>query len=331
MRLPVSYQEIAKVLKINPLKRYGQNFLLDENITSLMAQNAGVKDCHVVEVGPGPGSFTRSIILESCREIDCVEIDRRFGPLLDSLAQGTKTPMRIHYMDVFKFDFNHAFHAVQPVDWTEESILPKARMVGNLPFNISIGILLQWLKAVSEKRGPFRIGRIPMYLTFQKEVADNLACKNITDTSRLTIMAQAYCKVKKIQFIHKSNFVPIPKVDDLVSYKVDCVLVEIIPRAIPVIDVPFEILEQVVKGTFQYRNKILSNSLKHFTRSDDELVQKILAYSNIDPALHTHMLSLGDWNRLCRSYVRVMNEEELPLIVQPVKSPPPIVDDPENY
>ncbi|KAF1742213.1 hypothetical protein MXB_373 [Myxobolus squamalis] len=230
MKPPVTYEQIAKILKISPLKRYGQNFLLNESVTrnnnifyiiqDKMAKNAGVKNCHVVEVGAGPGSLTRSIILEGCDEIDCVEVDKRLIPLLEvyyiklllSLKSSTQTPMRINLKDIFKFDIGEALSSIQRVPWIDETVLPKARILGNLPFNISIGLLLQWLKAVSERRGPFQLGRIPMYLTFQKEVADNLTCKNMGDTSRLTMMTQAFCSSRQVQFIHRSHFVPIPKV-----------------------------------------------------------------------------------------------------------------------
>lgn len=49
---------------------------------------------------------------------------------------------------------------------------PGVRMVGNLPFNVSIPLLLQWLEAIPQRAGPFVFGRTPMALVFQKEVAD---------------------------------------------------------------------------------------------------------------------------------------------------------------
>lgn len=57
-----------------------------------------------------------------------------------------------------------------------------------------------------------------------------------------------------------------------------------------------------------------------------DLVKKILADSEIDSTIFVNRLRLQDWNRLCKSYVKIMQEHELPLIVQPMKSPPPIVD-----
>ena len=50
--------------------------------------------------------------------------------------------------------------------------VPNIRLVGNLPFSVSVPLLLQWMQGVAERRGPFRLGRIPMSLVFQKEVAE---------------------------------------------------------------------------------------------------------------------------------------------------------------
>ena len=54
--------------------------------------------------------------------------------------------------------------------------VPGVRVVGNLPFNVSIPLLLQWLEAIPQRAGPFKFGRTPMALVFQKEVADVRAC-----------------------------------------------------------------------------------------------------------------------------------------------------------
>ena len=60
------------------------------------------------------------------------------------------------------------------------SDLPGVRMVGNLPFNVSIPLLLQWLEAIPMRAGPFAFGRTPMALVFQKEVADVSEHKCVT-------------------------------------------------------------------------------------------------------------------------------------------------------
>ena len=57
--------------------------------------------------------------------------------------------------------------------------IPGVRMVGNLPFNVSIPLLLQWLEAIPQRAGPFTFGRTPMALVFQKEVAEVSTLYNV--------------------------------------------------------------------------------------------------------------------------------------------------------
>jgi len=50
--------------------------------------------------------------------------------------------------------------------------LPNVRLVGNLPFAVSIPLILQWMQGLAERKGPFQFGRVPMSLVFQKEVGE---------------------------------------------------------------------------------------------------------------------------------------------------------------
>lgn len=74
---------------------------------------------------------------------------------------------------------------------------PRLCVIGNLPFNISTPLISQWLHDIAERRGIWRYGRVPLTLTFQKEVAERLAA-DVWDEqrSRLSVMSQAYCDVR---------------------------------------------------------------------------------------------------------------------------------------
>ncbi len=74
---------------------------------------------------------------------------------------------------------------------------PRVRILGNLPFNISTPLLISCLENISNRRQIWRLGRVPMTLTFQKEVCERLAADVWGDQrSRLSVMAQAYCEVR---------------------------------------------------------------------------------------------------------------------------------------
>ena len=66
---------------------------------------------------------------------------------------------------------------------------PGVRLVGNLPFSVSIPLLLQWLEAIHDKKGPFVFGRVPMTLVFQKEVAEVYVSKFVASNSLLSSLS----------------------------------------------------------------------------------------------------------------------------------------------
>ena len=79
-------------------KKFGQNFILDLNVTRRIARHAGdLTDCDVVEIGPGPGGLTRGLLMEGARKIHVIEADSRFIPALQEIAEAY--PDRINIIE----------------------------------------------------------------------------------------------------------------------------------------------------------------------------------------------------------------------------------------
>jgi 16S rRNA (adenine1518-N6/adenine1519-N6)-dimethyltransferase len=216
-------------------KRFGQHFLLDLNITRKIARLAGPLDGEtVIEVGPGPGGLTRAL-LEAGARVIAVEMDRRFVPILEALAQAADGRLTIVEGDALKAD---------------EAALTagaSAHVVSNLPYNVGTPLLIKWLT------GTWRPAS--MTLMFQKEVARRVvAAPGEGDYGRLAVIAQAVTAARIVMDLPARAFTPPPKVDSAV--------VRLDPLPSPPAPAMLDALQRVTAAAFGQRRKMLRSSLK---------------------------------------------------------------------
>lgn len=161
-----SINEIIQLYGLTAKKELAQNFLLNEQITDRIAKVGGnLTKNAVIEVGPGPGSLTRSLLKLGASQVIGIEKDSRFLPSLHLLEEASQGKFKVIHADILTLD---------------EAIIVKQipstlqiQLMGNLPFNISTELLIKWLKQLEKNEGPFIRGRnVPMTLLFQKEVAE---------------------------------------------------------------------------------------------------------------------------------------------------------------
>jgi len=220
-------------------KAFGQHFLLDLNVTRKIARLAGPLDGRtVIEVGPGPGGLTRAL-LEAGARVIAIEKDRRFIPLLEELAQAADGALNLVEADALAVDEAALLATLAPdLD---------CRVVSNLPYNVGTALLIKWLT------GAFRPGG--MTLMFQKEVAQRIAADVGADAyGRLSVIAQALCRVELVMELPARAFTPPPKVASAVV------------RLTPLVDRPADVLiaalETVTAAAFGQRRKMLRSSLR---------------------------------------------------------------------
>lgn len=204
LRLPPlpTIRELVKLYRIQAKKKLSQNFLMDERLTDKIIKKAGkISDGYVLEVGPGPGGLTRSIIRKNPKKLIVVEKDERFVPTLQLLQEAfanVNGEMDIVIGDITTTDMN-IFPDTEKRDW--EDIPPNIHLIGNLPFNVSTHLIIDWLKFISEKSSAWSMGRTRMTLTFQKEVAERLVADPMAaGRCRLSVMAQTWTK-PQLKFI----------------------------------------------------------------------------------------------------------------------------------
>ncbi len=221
-------------------KRFGQNFLLDLNLTRKIARLAGpLEGVAVLEVGPGPGGLTRALLLEGAAKVVAIERDPRFIDMLQEVAAAADGRLVVVQADALQVD-----HAALLAEHAG-GLTP--RVVANLPYNIATPLLIGWLT------GGFRPGS--MTLMFQKEVADRLAAAcGAQAYGRLSVLAQALARTEVVMRLPARAFTPPPKVDSAVV------------RLDRLADGPDAALtarlETVTRHAFGQRRKMLRSSLK---------------------------------------------------------------------
>ena len=184
---------------IKTKKSLGQNFLIDKNIINKITSIIKIKDKSILEVGPGTGNLTSSILSHNPKKVFVVEKDNE---LASDLIKKFKDELIIFNKDILKID--------------EKKITnDKLIVFGNLPYNISTEILCKWILNLEKDKFWFTY----LILMFQKEVADRIVAKpNTSSYSRLSVIANWKLNIVKICDIKPSCFNPKPKVDSSVLF-----------------------------------------------------------------------------------------------------------------
>lgn len=111
------------------------------------------------------------------------------------LSEAANGRLSVYQGDVLNFNMEEIIPKDLAQPW--ELAPPNIHIIGNLPFNVSTPLLIRWLAAMSSHSGPWRYGRVKLTLTFQKEVAERMVAKILTDQRcRLSVMCQYLCEVK---------------------------------------------------------------------------------------------------------------------------------------
>lgn len=244
-------------------KRFGQNFLHDENVIRRIIDCIAPKpDEHIVEIGPGRGALTRHLV-DECGTLDTIEIDRDLADYLTRTLQQQKK-FSMHQCDILKFDL---------ASLTDKP--HSLRIVGNLPYNISTPVIFHLLKNHHLIKD--------MTFMLQLEVVNRLAARaGVKNYGRLSLMTQYYCEVQHLFNVPSAAFTPKPKVSSAI--------VRLIPHSVmPVSANDVECLQNVIRTAFNQRRKTLKNSLKPLVS------EQILGELQLDLSLRPEKLTLSDY------------------------------------
>ncbi|MBM3467822.1 MAG: 16S rRNA (adenine(1518)-N(6)/adenine(1519)-N(6))-dimethyltransferase RsmA [Alphaproteobacteria bacterium] len=250
-------------------KRFGQNFLLDMNVTRRIVKSVGnLADSVVFEVGPGPGGLTRAL-LEAGAKVVTIECDVRCIKILEELESYFPGKLRALEGDALEL--------------MPQSIIPteNIKIVSNLPYNIGTALLIQWL---------YNLDRIvSLTLMFQKEVALRLFAKPRTkDYGRLSILTQWLCEGHRLFDLPPTVFIPAPKVTSSV--------VQLIPKPLDSVEKKlFSSISRVTQEAFGQRRKMIRSSLKSLFSEKD------LINLGLDPCSRAEELTVSDFILLAKN------------------------------
>lgn len=263
-------RDVIRTHHLRAEKSLGQHFLLDQNITDKIIRLAPKLDgIQAIEIGPGPGGLTRSLLASPATKVIAIEFDARAVAAITELKTIFGDRLEILHQDAMTVDIN--------------TLCPAPRAIlANLPYNISVVLLAKWLEWI--RTNPATVNF--MALMFQKEVADRiLAQPDSKAYGRISVMAQWLCDTKRLFDLPPSAFTPPPKVKSSV--------VQFIPRALSADAPPFDLMEKIVGAAFNQRRKMIRSSLADYACA--------LEKSGIAPTLRAEDLSVADFVKIAQS------------------------------
>jgi len=263
-------RELAAQLDLKPSKSLGQNFVIDSNVCTKIVRTAGVtSDDIALEIGPGLGSLTLAM-LEVAQSVIAVEIDSRLAQQLPiTVAQHFEHPENLTVINMDALAVN------------ELPVAPTV-LVANLPYNVSVPVLLHLL----EKFPTLRTGVVMV----QAEVADRLAAKpGGKEYGIPSVKAAWWADVKNVGTVSRLIFWPAPNVDSK--------LVGFTRRETAGSEESRAKVFTIIDAAFAQRRKMLRSALSSLYGSSSA-AEAILIKAGIDPTLRGEALQVESFCKI---------------------------------
>lgn len=284
---PLEVRELAERLDITPTKKLGQNFVIDPNTVRKIVRLAGVQaGDRVVEVGPGLGSLTLGLT-EAGAQVTAVEIDHRLAAELphtfqamqpEAAAEGRLRVVRSDALDV------RLGQLIDPDTWLMPEVL-----VANLPYNVSVPILMHLLELLPG----LRAGLVMVQAEVGHRIAAGPGSKEYGSPSA---KAAWYGDWRIAGTVSRRIFWPVPGVDSiLVSFaRADAALGTEAERVATF---------ALVNAAFAGRRKMLRQSLQGILGipTSAEGASRVLEAAGIDATLRAEQLDIGQFLAIARS------------------------------
>ena len=264
-----------------PSKRLGQHFLRDARTIHRIIDALNPKtDETIVEIGPGTGALT-SVLVERAGRLIAIEFDNKLTPLLQERFGGFGN-FKLVMADALTVDFC-------------KQILPaqSARLVANLPYNISTAILQRLIAQ--------RACIDEMVLMLQREVVERLlAPAGTSDRGFISVLVEAYCEAEKLFDVAPGAFRPPPRIWSSVMR------LKSRPR-IDTENTDESLLWEVVSAGFAQKRKTILNNLRHTSGRLQEILKRnggasiVLCKANVELQRRAETLTLEEWGKIVQA------------------------------
>lgn len=272
---PKKMQDLLDKNEFRLKKQFGQNFIVDENIINNIISKAELnKDIMVIEIGPGAGSLTYKLAINS-KNVLCYEIDTSLEPILKE---------NLKDLDNVDVIFNDFLKADVKSD-LEKYKFNKLYVVANLPYYITTPIITK----IIEDEIP--VDKIVVMV--QKEVGDRFKAQpNSKDYNSLSIYLNYYYEISKLMDISRNIFIPKPNVDSII------VCFEKRSDKVKVVDE--KLFFKLVRDAFKQKRKNLRNNLKEY---DLDKIEKILNELGLNLNVRAEALSIETFAHIANNLV----------------------------
>ena len=266
-------KELINKYDFNFKKKFGQNFLKDNNILNNIVLKSEVdKDTLVIEIGVGAAALT-TLLSVSSKNVLAYEIDEELKPIINEVLKD-KNNVEVKYQDFLKSN---------PKEDIKKYDYKKLYVVANLPYYITTPIIE---KIIDDKLGVDKI-----VIMVQKEVGDRFNAKvGSKEYNSLTIFLNYYFEITKLMNVSRNSFVPAPNVDSVV--------IEMKKRKNTYNVKNEELFFKLVRDSFKYKRKNLRNNLKDY---DLEKIEKILNNIGKDLTVRAEALTIENFVEISNS------------------------------
>lgn len=262
-----SPKEMKETLEKNNFhfkKKFGQNFIIDQNIINAIIEKSEIdKDTLVLEIGPGAGSLTTKLA-EKAGYVLCYEIDKSLEKVLKENLKEHQN-YKVIYEDFLKADIKKELSKIA---------FNKIYIVANLPYYITTPILF---KIIEEKLNIQKI-----VIMVQKEVGERFKAKEGTkEYNSLSIYLNYYFYTKKLLDVNRNVFLPKPNVDSIIVEFTRKETLKSVKNE--------KVFFKLIRDSFKQKRKTLRNNLKEY---DLEKIETILKKYNYDLSVRAEELKV---------------------------------------